>query len=272
MSLANNAQQLSAHTLLVERLIDQDNPPALFLDVDGTLIDIAQTPDSVRVPDALPALVAGLAHHLNGAVALVSGRTIMELDRLFTPIRLACAGGHGAQLRFETDGPVTDTPLVHALAPALVEGVAALAQSDSRLLFEDKQSSIALHYRGAPDMAEVLRAQVDNLIASTTPADAVAPELIAGKMIYEIKAAGFDKGKAVLEFVDRVVFAGRAPIMIGDDTTDEKAFAQMRALGGLAIGVGDRPMDVDAVFASPAQVRLALSQALEVALTRMLNA
>jgi len=271
MSLANNAQQPSAHALLVERLIDQGNRPALFLDVDGTLIDIAQTPDSVRVPDALPALVAGLARHLDGALALVSGRTIMELDRLFTPIRLACAGGHGAQLRFETDGPIADTPLMHALAPALVEGVAALARSDSRLLFEDKQSSIALHYRGAPEMAEILRAKVDDLLISTARADAVAPELIAGKMIYEIKAAGFDKGKAVLKFIDRAAFAGRAPIMIGDDTTDEKAFAQVRALGGLAIGVGDRAMEVDAVFKSPAEVRLALSQALAVALTRMLN-
>ncbi|MFK7964697.1 MAG: trehalose-phosphatase [Burkholderiaceae bacterium] len=271
MPLAVTSQHSSAHSLLVDRLIDSNNPPALFLDVDGTLIDIAATPDAVHVPDALPALIAGLAHHLEGAIALVSGRTIAELDQLFAPIRLACAGGHGAQLRFETDGAIADTPLRHELAPALVEGVAELARLDDRLLFEDKQTSIALHYRAAPDMTDKLRRLVDDLVAATTAPGDVAPDLIAGKMIYEIKAAGFDKGKAVSQFIDRDAFSSRPPIMIGDDTTDEKAFAQVRALGGIALGVGDRAMDVDAVFQHPADVRHALSQVLAVALNRTLN-
>ncbi len=271
MPPAVTSQKSTAHALLVDHLTDRNKPTALFLDVDGTLIEIAATPDTVHVPDALPALVAGLAHHLNGAIALVSGRTVAELDQLFAPIRLACAGGHGAQLRFESDGSIKDTPLQHSLAPALVEGVAQLARSDDRLLFEEKQSSIALHYRAAPDMTEHLRRQVEELLVSTTPTGSVLPDLIAGKMIYEIKAAGFDKGKAVAEFIDRSAFASRTPIMIGDDTTDEKAFAQVRSLGGLALGVGDRAMDVDAVFQHPADVRRALSQVLAVALNRTLN-
>ncbi len=263
---------LAAQALLVERLIDQHRDFALFLDVDGTLIDIADRPDTVVVPDALPALIAGLSKHLDGALALVSGRTITELDRLFTPISLASAGGHGAQLRLQAGEPVMTAQVDSPLPAFLIEAVAALAQSDPRLLFENKSTSVALHYRGAPELAEPLRARVDELLADARKRTHESPDLIAGKMIYEIKPAGFDKGWAISQFLKQPAFASRMPIMIGDDTTDEAAFAQVARSGGLSLGVGRELTGVEAVFDSPAGVRLALAEVLTRALNRMLSA
>lgn len=267
-----SSDSLNAHRKLVELLVRQHQDTALFLDVDGTLIDIAERPDAVVVPDALPALVAGLSLHLDGALALVSGRTITELDRLFAPISLASAGGHGAQLRLQAGEPVLSAQVNSPLPAFLVDAIAALAASDSRLLFENKATSIALHYRGAPEMASALREKVDALLAEASKRTHETPDLIAGKMIFEIKPAGFDKGWAISQFLKQPSFGSRRPIMIGDDTTDEAAFALVEKSGGLSFGVGRKLAGVQAVFDSPADVRLALAEALTGALNRMLNA
>ncbi len=263
---------LSAQAVLVQCLVENPSNYALFLDVDGTLIDIAPTPDSVFVPDALPALVAGLAIALNGALALVSGRTVQELDRLFAPIWLPCGGGHGAQMRLRADGPVVTAPLEAPLTASLKTAIAALADADKRLLFEDKQSSVALHYRAAPERADELRTRVEQIIRETIADSREAPDLIAGKMIYEIKAAGFDKGKAVAQFLQQREFAGRTPIMIGDDTTDESAFARISELNGLSFSVGRELSHVNGVLDNPKAVRMALAQVLTGTLNRILSA
>jgi trehalose 6-phosphate phosphatase len=225
---------------------------AFLLDVDGTLVDIGPSPFEVDVPDSLKQILERLYRLSGGALALVSGRPIRDIDKLFAPLKLPAVGGHGAELRIADSAPVSrvgDFPA--AMRRRLIEA----AIPDSGVVFEDKGYSVALHYRQAPHQEERLRAH----IAATRAAfPEVETEVLPGKAMFEVKRPGVDKGDGVRAVMAQAPFAGRMPVFIGDDVTDEAAFAAMTAFGGKGFSVGSKFGGVAGVFSSPEQVRQAL--------------
>jgi len=226
---------------------------ALFLDVDGTLIEFAARPDAVRVPADLPDTLAGAERRLGGALALVSGRSIADLDRLMAPLRLRAIGLHGAELRAAPDAPATTTaPLPTALAAA----VAALLAAFPGTLLENKGPSVAVHYRAAPALAGELQAALARLV-DLAARDGANPrlELMAGELVYEIKPAGFDKGSALSLFMGLPPFAGRRPVFVTDHAIDQAGLQAATALGGCGLSVGHNLPGAMACFRDPASVR-----------------
>lgn len=216
----------------VPPLPDAGRAWALFLDVDGTLLELKPTPDAVQVPRPLPPLLVQLYERLDGALAFVSGRTIATIDHLFAPLRLPCAGLHGVERR-DARGRVHrawrgNDGTLDQLRCAAFE----LARTLPGILVEDKHSTLALHYAQAPQHREAL------CRAASAIAERTGFELQAGHKLYELKPPGVDKGGAVTAFLDEAPFAGRAPVFLGDDLTDEYAHAVARARGGMAIQVG----------------------------------
>ncbi|MCW5695144.1 MAG: trehalose-phosphatase [Bauldia sp.] len=224
---------------------------AFFIDIDGTLIDIAPTPEAVFVPPWLPAALERLTERLGGALALVSGRAIAGIDDLLAPARLAAAGLHGDELRFPGEAVETQPapPALARLRPRL----AALVAGWPGAFFEDKGSAIAVHYRGNPEAGPAIIAAIDGMIAD------FASELSAqpGKMVVEIKPARAGKDKAVRALMARPPFLGRRPLVLGDDFTDETMFRAANDLGGVAIrvGHGDRPTEAAYHLPDPQAVR-----------------
>lgn len=232
-------------------LPDDPDGWAVFVDVDGTLIDIAPTPDSVIVPTALPAQLQLIADRAGGALALVSGRAIATLDRLFAPARLAAAGLHGEELRLP-DGQVLTRPPPRQLA-ALRPRLAALAAAHPGSALEDKGSSIAIHFRASPGAGAAIERAVDEMVAES--AGVLAEQ--RGKMVIEVKPAGAGKERAVRRLMEHPSFAGRRPLAIGDDLTDEAMFAAANALGGVTIRVGPagEPTAARYLLPTPSAVR-----------------
>jgi trehalose 6-phosphate phosphatase len=224
---------------------------AILLDVDGTLLDIAPTPGAVTVPVSLRHALARIAEHAGGALALVSGRPVHELDEIFVPLRLPAIGGHGAEIRPSIDG-ATHQSRAAPLDPKLKEQLKQIARNHPGVTIEDKGYSVALHYRSQP-RAEARLRQAVGLSCQSQPPRSV--ELLAGKAVIEVKTAGFNKGTAVRELMSTPPFAGRIPIFIGDDVTDEHAFAVMPEYNGVAIAVGRKRPGIAARFQSPAEVR-----------------
>lgn len=207
---------------------------ALFLDVDGCLLDFADTPDAVVVPSRLVELLGGLQRRLDGALALVSGRTIDELDRLFAPLRLASAGQHGFEWRF-ADAPRRGAPQPPiATVDAVRHRCEQVLREVAGVRLEDKGYSFALHYRAVPDAGAALGARVRDIAAASDGAYAVQP----GTLVYELKPAACSKGGALRAFCREAPFAGRMPVMLGDDLTDESAFQAANERGGISIRVG----------------------------------
>ena len=248
--------EASASARLDAWLSDRKQAGALFLDVDGTLLDIAESPTAVCVPRALCAALASLHRRLDGALALVSGRPLDDLDRLFAPLRLPACGVHGAQWRVHADKPLQHEAA--ALAAPVRERLQALARAHAGILSEDKGSSFALHYRTAPAAGPALAAALHALLGEPENAGL---RLLPGKMVFEVIAHGSDKAQAIRRFLEVAPFAGRRPLFIGDDLTDEPALALMPGLGGLALSVGRLLPGASAVFADPAEVRAALIRA-----------
>jgi len=205
---------------------------ALFLDVDGTLLRIASHPDAVRVSPDLLALLECLGVRVNGALALISGRAIANLDVLFAPLRLPCAGVHGLERRGAD--AVIHRYNAASLLDSLRAPLADFVDAHEGLLMEDKGQSLALHYRSAPACAPAAAAFLGELIA----AHPSSLELKRGKMVLEVKSSNANKGTAIEDFMQEPPFAGRRPVFIGDDVTDEDGFAAVNALGGLSIRVG----------------------------------
>lgn len=204
---------------------------AWFLDVDGTLIDIAATPSAIFMPAELPPLLQRLADAHDGAVALVSGRALDNLRQLVAPFDPPAAGLHGLEWR---DAAGTIRRL--ALPPGLDDIRDRLRREAERLtglLLEDKGLAVALHYRQAPQLAEHVMQ-----IARMALLDHPEYGLVAGKMVVEIKPRGTDKGAAVAAFMQTAPFVGRRPVFVGDDVTDEDGFAAANRLGGLSVLVG----------------------------------
>ena len=208
---------------------------ALFLDVDGTLVELAADPDSVRVDARLVSLLDALRGRLDGAVALISGRAICTLDRLFAPLVLPAAGNHGLERR-NSDGHVRRPQAT----PAMAEVGAAMrrfAADHPGVIMEDKELSMALHYRNRPDAARQAAALAQALVSRHDSGLFVQN----GKMMVEVRPGCADKGTAIASFLDEAPFAGRRPVFVGDDVTDESGFALVNARGGYSIRVGDDP-------------------------------
>ena len=210
---------------------------SLFLDFDGTLADLAETPDGVRVHPGLPATLSALHRSLDGALALVSGRSIAALDAFLAPARLPAAGIHGAERRGANGERRPAEALVSALEP-LRAALAPLAAEDPRLVVEDKGASVVLHYRRAPEREEECRRLVAEAL-DHCPDRLALFRLVFGKMMVEAVPAGGDKGTAIREFMREAPFAGRRPVFAGDDLTDEDGFGVVEELGGLGIKVGE---------------------------------
>jgi trehalose 6-phosphate phosphatase len=224
-----------------------DPDAALFLDVDGTLLDIAARPDLVQVPSELPALLAKTARQRGGALALVSGRPLDELDRLFRPWRGAAAGLHGIERR-RTDGAIDHRidPGAAAALDLVRPRLAALAGVGGGLILEDKGATVALHYRAAPDQAAEILAAAEALQRE----GGAALRLISGKMVVEFQPRGADKGTTIAAFLAEPPFLGRRPVFVGDDVTDEDGFAEITRRGGVAIRVGE-PAETRARYRLP---------------------
>jgi trehalose 6-phosphate phosphatase len=212
-----------------------DPQSALFLDVDGTLLEIAPRPELVHVPDGLPSLIMRLSAAREGALALISGRSLAQLDQLFQPWRGAAAGLHGLDRR-RADG-ILDCMIDRDSAAALVHlrpRLAAIAADETGLVLEDKGGTLALHYRAAPQREPEIRAVVEALHREM----AGVLRLITGKMVVEFQPRAADKGRAIAAFLAEPPFLGRRPVFVGDDTTDEDGFSEIRRRGGIAIRVG----------------------------------
>jgi trehalose 6-phosphate phosphatase len=226
-----------------QALLDNPDGHALFLDIDGTLLEMAPAPDAVCVPPALLGVLEELVVRLSGAVALLTGRRIASADRLFHPLRLAASGVHGTELRAERGGRIC--MLASPLPPAIIAKVDALGGIAEGILVERKGAGMAVHYRHAPHLQHRLAAELRAIVAS-------APGLIvrAGRMVLEIGPSGFSKGSALALLHAREPFAGRRPVMIGDDIGDESALSEAERLGGVALRVaGEHFSDATADFA-----------------------
>ena len=230
---------------------------ALFLDVDGTLLDFNDDPRAVSVSPALAALLRSLHDALDGALALVSGRDLDDLDRLFARPQWAAAGLHGLQLR-RADGSFRRMSVTPEQQQVMHRETAALAARYDGVQLEDKQLAVALHCRRAPHQFEPLRREAIEMIARVP-----GYELQPGNLVIEFKPAGMDKGKAVNELLCSAPFAGRLPIYLGDDLTDEHAFGSIRKKHGIGVLVGP-PRNTHAAYslAGPAAVQAWLSDVL----------
>jgi len=226
---------------------------ALFLDVDGTLIDFAPHPDEVHVPADLPDALAHAERALGGALALLSGRTIADLDRLTAPLRLRAIGLHGAESRADPNGPITSAA---PLPASLVAAMRALLPPFPGTWLEDKGASAAVHFRAAPSSGPELGDALACYVDRAAHDDAVPRlDLMAGELVYEIKQAGFDKGSALSLFMTLPPFAGRLPVFVTDHAIDQAGLEAAAALGGSGLSVGRKLPGAAAWFRDPAAVR-----------------
>ena len=221
--------------------------------MDGTLLEIAPTPDAVRVDDHLTQLLGDVAHALDGAVALVSGRAIAALDQLFAPRRWPAAGLHGLERRDAGGRLHRHAPARQRLDRARLT-MLYLAARTPGILLEDKGVAIAVHYRAAPEIEPTLRRTLAEVAAELAP----DYHLLEGKQVFELKPAAATKADAVRAFMNEAPFAGRRPIYVGDDVTDLDGFAAVERVGGLSVAVGDR-VHAQSRVASPRDVRALLA-------------
>lgn len=225
---------------------------ALFLDIDGTLVDIAPTPDAIVVPPDLPPLLHALHLKTDGALALLTGRDMVAVDAMFAPFVLPVGAIHGTILR-DGDGEIVGEP-PHPALPVVKQRLEAFAADHPAALVEEKGSAVALHFRLDPSLAEAAEAVVRSAAAEAGDGLAVQP----GKMVFEIRPAGADKGRALAAFLREPAFRGRRPVAVGDDLTDESMFEAALAEGGRSLRVGAPPAGKTSVaevaFAGPHDV------------------
>jgi trehalose 6-phosphate phosphatase len=207
----------------------------LFLDVDGTVIEFADTPDEVQIDEPLTSLLAAVHRALGGALAIISGRSIAAVDRLFHPLRLPAAGVHGFERRDAAGNRSCRTLLGEPLAAARAT-LKEFVDAHEGLLLEDKGSALAVHFRRVSHLEEPVRARVAALPILQIPEF----ELLEGDAVLEIKPAANSKATAIEAFLREPPFAGRMPVFIGDDVSDCDGFAAVRRHGGMTIAVGDR--------------------------------
>src|SRR5246127_4810168 len=240
-------------------LVPHLNETAILLDIDGTLLDLMPTPREVWVPPGLRETLNGLLEKTSGALALVSGRSLNDIDLIFAPQEYPAVGGHGAEMRLAADGQAVAS---HAppMDKELKRRLAAIAALSPGILLEDKGYSLALHYRLAPHAEKAIYEAV-SLIRADLPNAPI--EVLPGKCVCEIKHSGFNKASGVRELMTHEPFKGRRPVFIGDDVTDETVFAIMPDFDGLAFSVGRHAQGVAGHFNSPSDVRNFLAHLLD---------
>jgi trehalose 6-phosphate phosphatase len=240
-------------------LVPHLSETAVLLDIDGTLLDLMPTPREVWVPPGLIKTLNRLYQRTGGALALVSGRSLNDIDLIFAPEQFPAVGGHGAEMRLEADA---DAVAAHAppLDKELKRRLAAIARLSPGILLEDKGYSLALHYRLAPHAEKAIYAAV-SLIRADLPDAPI--EVLPGKCVCEIKHSGFTKASGVRELMTHPPFRGRKPFFIGDDVTDESVFGIMPDLDGIAFSVGRRARGVAGHFDAPSDVREFLAHLLD---------
>ncbi|WP_407177997.1 trehalose-phosphatase [Bradyrhizobium sp. STM 3562] len=242
-----------------QSLVPHLSETAILLDIDGTLLDLMPTPREVWVPPGLAKTLNRLMARTSGALALVSGRSLNDIDLIFAPDQFPAVGGHGAEMRL-----FADAEAVAAQAPPmdkeLKRRLAAIARLSPGILLEDKGYSLALHYRLAPHAERAIYEAI-SLIRADLPEAPI--EVLPGKCVFEIKHAGFTKANGVRELMKHAPFNGRKPLFIGDDVTDESVFAIMPDLNGLSFSVGRRAQGVNGHFDAPSDVREFLAHLLD---------
>ncbi|NDW05831.1 trehalose-phosphatase [Jiella pacifica] len=207
---------------------------ALFLDFDGTLVELVDDPNEVALAADRIERLAEMTDRLSGALAVVSGRRIADLDRFLAPLAFAAAGVHGLERRRRPEGEIEFLMQPEALDPVR-DAVAPTLEANQRLRLEDKGTALVLHYRTAPDLAEAAKSVMRQAVAGRD--DLVVME---GDNIVEVHPAGMDKGKALADFMAAAPFVGRIPVYLGDDTTDEFALKIVTDMRGIAIKVGGK--------------------------------
>jgi trehalose 6-phosphate phosphatase len=207
----------------------------LFLDVDGTLIELTDTPSQTTADPTINSLLQEIAERLGGAVALVSGRKIATLDRMFAPLKLPAAGLHGVERR-RADGTIQGASFADSQLDGARAALQALVAAHPGTLLEDKDRTIGLHFRLAPQFEQRLREAVME-IARPLGSNY---HIQGGKMLLEIKPRGFSKATAIQAFMKESPFSGRRPVFVGDDLTDQDGLRMVDAQGGISVGVGDR--------------------------------
>ena len=218
---------------MTENLPDVQRASAFFFDFDGTLVALAPRPDLVAVEPHVREVLDALAVQFDGAVAVVTGRPLDEVDGFLAPVALPIAAEHGSIRRDSRGALHIDEGNEEAVAAAHA-ALDPFAEDNAGLILERKRSSIALHYRQRPELAALCERAVQDVVAEN-PGLVILP----GKMVFELKPKGIDKGEAVRAFLEEVPFQGRTPIFIGDDVTDEHAFEVVNALGGLSVKIDE---------------------------------
>jgi trehalose 6-phosphate phosphatase len=206
---------------------------AFFFDFDGTLVELASTPDGVVVQPVVPKILDALRRATNGALAVVSGRGIDSIDAFLAMPELPIAGLHGAERR-DSNGDVRRVGFNDERLLRMEHVLEGVVTRNPGMLLEIKGAALALHYRNAPEREVAARTATERLVAEYADAYVLQP----GKMVYEIKPKDVDKGRAVRAFMQEPPFTGRTPVFVGDDLTDEKGFAVVNELNALSIKVG----------------------------------
>lgn len=229
---------------------------ALFLDVDGSLLDLRPVPEAVFAPLAVLRLLLHVQLRLDGALAVVSGRTVDDLDRIFHPLRLPCAGVHGVERR-DAAGALHRVAIDRSALDAARPVLERFARGHPGALVEDKGAALALHTRRIPSACADAMALVEDIAS----ASGGAFRAVSGKYVAELRPAAAHKGEALAAFMAEPRFAGRRPVMVGDDVTDGDAFREARARGGLAVAVGGGAPAADHWLEDPSACRAWLARA-----------
>ncbi|HEX4192399.1 MAG TPA: trehalose-phosphatase [Stellaceae bacterium] len=233
---------------------------ALFLDIDGTLIEFKERPEDVRIPPDLLATIEALRNALGGALAVVSGRNLADIDRLFAPLILAAGGQHGAEARLTANGKAEIFASPRAALASVHDRLAPFLAAHPSIHVERKGLSTAFHYRNAMEVGPALRGELERAV---TPV-ATTLNLLDSHLCYDVRAHNADKGKVVERLMAVAPFAGRVPVYLGDDWTDEDGFTAALAAQGRAIRVGpQRPTLAPESLNNPATVRQWLGQSLK---------
>ncbi|HEX6734311.1 MAG TPA: trehalose-phosphatase [Azonexus sp.] len=211
---------------------------AYFLDFDGTLLNLAPTPDAIVVDAALPILLDDLRRACDGAVAVISGRALADLERHLAVPALITAGQHGLERRDASGRLHRHAPPPQA-KEAIRRGLSPFLAGHAGVFLEDKGATLALHYRQAPELGAEAQRLLQRLVAEADHGLAVQ----SGKYVVEIRLAGIDKGTALAEYLAEPPFRGRRPVFVGDDRSDEHGFVAVNERGGISIGVGASPLN-----------------------------